>query len=541
MPTPTESGAGGTGFVRELGRFDSTMMVAGSMIGSGIFIVPADIARNVGSAGWLLGVWLVTGLLTVAAALSYGELAAMMPRAGGQYVYLREAYSPLWGFLYGWTVFLVIQTGTIAAVAVGFARFLGVLVPAIAPDAWIVPPIDISSGYAVSLSMQQLVGVLLIVVLSLLNTRGIKLGKLIQNTFTGAKTLSLVALILLGLLLGRNHAAIAANFAALWSPKDAVPIAPDLPWVPPIAAGAGALGLLVAIAVSQVGSLFSSDAWNNITFASAEVKDPRRTLPFALAAGTMLVISLYVLANVSYLVTLPLAAIRTAPDDRVATAALQAMFGPVGATLMAVAIIISTFGCNNGLILSGPRVYYAMACDRLFFRATGRLNRHHVPAQGIILQCVWACLLVLPRTRLRDAAGAPLRDAAGHAQYGNLYSNLLNYVVFAVLLFYLLTICGLFRLRRTRPEAARPYRALGYPLVPAFYLLAAATIEVVLLVYRTQTTWPGLLIVLTGIPVYLWWRRSGGPDAGRTADQDLWSAPSSDSSGASAADRAPVP
>jgi APA family basic amino acid/polyamine antiporter len=508
---PKQSAAAAEGFVRELGPWDSTMIVAGSMIGSGIFIVSADIARNVGSAGWLLAVWVVTGLLTLAAALSYGELGAMMPRAGGQYVYLREAYSPLWGFLYGWTLFLVIQTGTIAAVAVGFSRFLGVLVPAISPTAWIVPPIDLSDGYAISLSWQQLVGVLLIVLLSATNTRGIKLGKLIQNTFTAAKTLSLVALVLLGVLVGRNHAAIAANFADLWTPRGVSPIAPDLPFVSPVAATAGAFGLLVAVCVSQVGSLFSADAWNNITFASAEIKNPRRTLPLALAAGTTLVIGLYVLANVSYLVTLPLSAIQHAPDDRVATAALQAIFGPIGATLMAVAIIISTFGCNNGLILAGPRVYYAMARDRLFFRATGRLNSRHVPAFGLGLQCVWASLLVLPRTRLRDAAGAPLHDAAGHAQYGNLYSNLLDYVVFAVLLFYILTIAGLFVLRRKRPDAPRPYRAFGYPVLPALYLVAASIIEIVLLIYRTQTTWPGLLIVLTGIPVYLWWRRAGGP------------------------------
>jgi len=512
MPTQPEAGAGG--FVRELGRLDSTMIVAGSMIGSGIFIVPADIARQVGSAGWLLVVWVVTGLLTVAAALSYGELAAMMPRAGGQYVYLREAWSPLWGFLYGWTLFLVIQTGTIAAVAVGFSRFLGVLAPAISPTAWIVPPIDLSRGYAVSLSWQQLVAILLIAGLSAVNTRGIKLGKLIQNVFTGAKTLSLLALVLLGILVGRNHAAIAANFADLWTPRGASPIVPDLPFVPAVAAGAGAFGLFVAVAVSQVGSLFSADAWNNITFAAAEVKDPRRTLPLALGAGTTLVIALYVLANVSYLVTLPLPAIQHAPDDRVATAALQAIFGPPGATLMAVAIIVSTFGCNNGLILAGPRVYYAMAADRLFFRSTARLNRRHVPAIGIALQCVWASLLVLPRTRLRDAAGAPLLDAAGRPQYGNLYSNLLDYVVFAVLLFYILTIAGLFVLRRKRPEAARPYRAIGYPLVPALYLVAAGAIELVLLVYKTQTTWPGLLIVLTGIPVYLLWRRGAGRAGG---------------------------
>ncbi len=275
-----------TGFVRELGTLDSTMIVAGSMIGSGIFIVPADIARQVGSSGWLIVAWVVTGLLTLAAALSYGELAAMMPKAGGQYVYLREAYSPLWGFLYGWTLFLVIQTGTIAAVAVGFSRFLGVLVPSISPTSWIVPPIDISSSYAVSLSTQQLVGILLIVLLTWINTRGIRLGKLIQNTFTAAKTLSLAALILVGLLIGRNSAAIAANFHDMWTPHAAVTILPGLPGLPALSAMLGGMGLLVAFCVAQVGSLFSSDAWNNITFTAGEVRDPRRSIPRSLLAGT---------------------------------------------------------------------------------------------------------------------------------------------------------------------------------------------------------------------------------------------------------------
>src|SRR5882724_7624388 len=317
-----------TGFVRELGTWDSTMIVAGSMIGSGIFIVSADITRQVGSAGWLLVAWVVTGCLTVAAALSYGELAAMMPRAGGQYVYLREAFSPLWGFLYGWTLFLVIQTGTIAAVAVGFSRFLGVLVPAISPDAWILAPVKLSQGYAVSLSVQQLVAILLIVFLTWLNTRGIHLGKLIQNTFTSAKTLSLFALIVLGILVGRNAGAIAANFTNLWTPHDVATIKPDMPFAAPIAATAGAFGLFIAFCVAQVGSLFSSDAWNNITFTAGEVKEPKRNIPLSLVAGTSLVIGLYILANVAYLCTLTLHQIQTAPDERVATAALQAIFGP---------------------------------------------------------------------------------------------------------------------------------------------------------------------------------------------------------------------
>ena len=497
--TPGRSKEASTGFVRELGLLDSTMIVAGSMIGSGIFIVPADIARQVGSSGWLIMAWVVTGLLTLAAALSYGELAAMMPKAGGQYVYLREAYSPLWGFLYGWTLFLVIQTGTIAAVAVGFARFLGVLAPGISPQAWILPPVKLSESYAVSLSLQQLVAILLIVFLTWLNTRGIRLGKLIQNTFTSAKTLSLAALIVLGILIGRNAGAISANFSDLWTSHDVVTIKPDFAIAAPIAATAGAFGLLVAFCVAQVGSLFSSDAWNNITFTAGEVKNPKRNIPLSLAAGTGLVITLYILANVAYLCTLTLHQIQTAPDDRVATAALQVIFGPAGAVMMAIAIIISTFGCNNGLILSGARVYYAMACDGLFFRKTGRLNDRHVPTYGLVLQGIWASLLVLPRTR---AVGAD-----GTVTYGNLYGTLLDWVVFAVLIFYVLTIAGLFVLRRKRPDAERPYRAFGYPVIPALYIVVASLIAVVLLIYKPATSLPGLAIVLTGIPVYFAWRR----------------------------------
>ena len=503
------------GFVRGLGLLDSTMIVAGSMIGSGIFIVSADIARQVGSAGWLIMVWVVTGLLTVGAALSYGELAAMMPKAGGQYVYLRESYSPLWGFLYGWTVFLVIQTGTIAAVAVGFARFLGVLVPAISPTSWIIAPINLSRNYAISLSTQQLVAIILILFLTFLNTRGLRLGKLIQNVFTSAKTLSLVALIVLGIIVGysvTNGSAASANFSNMWTPTNVAPIKPDLSFVSPISATDGLYGLLIAFCVAQVGSLFSADAWNNITFTAGEVKNPQRNIPLSLAAGTGLVISLYILANIAYLMTLSIAQIQQAPDDRVATAALGVVFGGAGAGIMAVAIIISTFGCNNGLILAGARVYYAMARDGLFFKATGKLNERHVPAVGLWLQFIWGAFLVLPRTRQYGASGAPIADpVTGQEAYGNLYGSLLDYVVFAVLIFYVLTIAGLFVLRRKRPDADRPYRAFGYPLVPALYIVAATIIILVLLVYRTQTSWPGLVIVLTGIPVYFLWRKFGVP------------------------------
>ncbi len=486
------------------------MLVAGSMIGSGIFIVSADIGRQVGATGWLLLAWVVTGVLTITAALSYGELAAMMPHPGGQYVYLRQAYSPLWGFLYGWTSFLVIQTGTIAAVAVAFSRYLGVLVPFISPTRWLIAPINLSAKYAVSLSTQQLVGILIIVLLTIINTRGLRIGKIIQNIFTSAKVLSLLALILVGLVFFRNSETIKLNFSGLWTPHGVSPISPDFSTLRTVQATDGVFGLFIAFCVAQVGSLFSSDAWNNITFTAGEVKNPRRNLPLSLAFGTGLVTLLYLLANMSYLCLLPLDKIQHAADDRVATAAIETVFSGAGATIMAVAIMVSTFGCNNGLILAGARVYYAMARDGLFFRVTGTLNRRSVPAVGLALQCFWTCLLVLPRTRLQD-------PKTGLEHYGNLYSNLLDYVVSAVLLFYVLTIIGLFRLRKTRREAERPYRAFGYPLIPALYILAASTIFLVLLFYKTDTTWPGLVIVIAGVPVYLLWKRLGF-QANRTSE-----------------------
>ena len=477
-----------TEFTRGLGLYDSTMVVVGSMIGSGIFIVSADIARNVGSAGWLLVAWLLAGMLTVVGALAYGELAAMMPRAGGQYVYLREAFSPLWGFLYGWTLFLVIQTGTIAAVAVGFARFLGVLLPWISDDRYLIGPAHLSAGYALSLSTTQLVGVLLIALLTWTNTRGLEYGRIIQNVFTTAKTGAVIGLILVGLLLGWNQRAVSDTIGNMWTPRGVNDIVPGL-------SAMTAFGLFVAICVSQTGALFSADAWNNITFTAGEVKDPRRNIPLSLALGTSTVIGLYLLANVAYLVTLTFAEIQHAPADRVATATLEAIFPGAGAAMMAVAIVISTFGCNNGLILAGARAYYAMARDGLFFRSAGRLNHAKVPAWGLGLQGIWAVLLVLPRTY-----------NPATRSYGNLYSNLLDYVISAALIFYILTIAGLFRLRRTRPDIERPYRAFGYPILPAVYIAGAGTILLVLFVYRTATTWPGLIIVLLGVPVYFAWR-----------------------------------
>src|SRR5882672_3066908 len=504
--TGTVAAKGEHEFVRAIGLFDGTMIVVGSMIGSGIFIVAADIARQTGSAGGLLLTWILTGCLTIAAALSYGELAAMFPHAGGQYVYLREAYSPLWGFLYGWTLFLVIQTGTIAAVAIGFSRYLGVLFPSISPKTWVIPPINFSSKFAISLSVQQLVAVLMIIFLTYLNTRGVKLGKWIQNIFTSAKMLSLLGLILICVFVARNATAIADNFSHLWAIRGAQTIEPGVGFLrgllPTVTAGSGWYGLLLALAVAQVGSLFSADAWNNIGFTAAEVKNPKRDVALSMAFGTIIVISLYCLANLAYLFTLPLVQIQTAADDRVASAALNAIFGPTGAMIMAVAIIISTFGCNNGLILAGARVSYAMAKDGLFFKSTGALNKNGVPGSALMCQGVWITILILLRTRKVSAAGV--------VTYGNVYSNLLDYVVFAALLFYVLTIIGIFVLRAKRPDAERPYRAFGYPFVPMLYVLVAAAIMLVLLLYQTQTAGAGLVIVLIGLPVYLlwsWWSR----------------------------------
>jgi APA family basic amino acid/polyamine antiporter len=464
------------------------MVVVGSMIGSGIFIVSADMARTIGSGGWLLVAWLLTGVLTVVGALSYGELAAMMPRAGGQYVYLREAFSPLWGFLYGWTLFLVIQSGTIAAVAVGFARYSGVLVPWIQEDHYLIAPIHLGTRYALSFSTAQLVGVLLIALLTWSNTRGLEYGRIIQNIFTTAKTGAVIGLIAVGLLLGWNRDAVSDTLASFWTARGAIDVVPGL-------SATTGFGLFIAILVSQTGSLFSADAWNNITFTAGEVKDPRRNVPLSLALGTGIVITLYLLANIAYMATLHFNQIQHAPSDRVATATLDAIFPGAGAIIMAVAIMTSTFGCNNGLILAGARAYYAMARDGLFFQSAGHLNDRKVPAWGLIFQGVWASFLVLPRT-YDPATGS----------YGNLYSNLLDYVVSAALIFYILTIAGVFRLRASRPDADRPYRAVGYPVVPALYIAGATTILVVLFIYRTATTWPGLIIVLLGLPVYWLWR-----------------------------------
>ncbi len=393
----------------------------------------------------------------------------MMPRAGGQYVYLREAFSPLWGFLYGWTLFLVIQAGTIAALGVGFARFLGLLWHPINESNYIIPPVRISSGYALSLSTAQLVGVSLVALLTWTNTRGLEYGKIIQNVFTTSKVAAMAGLIGAGLVLGWNANAIHANFGAnFWTPRNFDPVSAGV-------TAATAFGLFAAICVSQTGSLFSADAWNNITFTAGEVKNPSRNVPLSLALGASAVIALYLLCNVAYVVTLPFVDIQHAPADRVATATLETIFPNKGAVLMAVAIMISTFGCMNGLILAGARASYAMARDRVFFRQAYSLNRARVPGWALMLQGVWAAALILPRTYNPEKQS-----------YGNLYSDLLDYVVSAALVFYILTIAAIFRLRVTRPNAERPYRAFGYPVIPALYILCAAPVLIMLLVYKLR-------------------------------------------------------
>ena len=476
----------------------------GSMIGSGIFIVSADIARLVNSPALLIGAWLVTGFMTITGALAYGELAAMMPHAGGQYVYLRESLGPLWGFLYGWTLFLVIQTGTIAAVGVAFGKFLGFFFPAISSTNWIwhiakVPPIPIGpmvlGNMDVGLNTQNLMAILVVVFLSALNVFGVKTGAFVQNIFTFAKTAALLGLVLVGALIGRNAQAIAANFENFWrdaglGAHHAVQVGIGGPMV--------LVGTITVLAVAQVGSLFSADAWNNVTFTAGEVRNPSRNLPLSLALGTGIVILLYVAANFVYLGVLPLdgsatgatildRGIKFATEDRVGTAVMQQMFGHAGGAFMAFAILLSTFGCANGLILAGARVYYAMAKDGLFFRGVSHIHpKYKTPSTSLFVQGIWTCILCLSGT----------------------YGQLLDYIIFAVLVFYILTIAGLFVLRRTEPNADRPYRAVGYPVLPAIYIVMAIFIDIVLLRYKPQYTWPGLIIVLIGIPVYFGWKAS---------------------------------
>ncbi len=482
-----------------MGLFSATAIVMGSMIGSGIFIVSADMSRVVGSPALLIAAWLVTAAMTIIGALSYGELAAMMPKAGGQYVYLREALGPLWGFLYGWTLFLVIQTGTIAAVGVAFGKFLGVFLPGISQTNWFW---HVGSGN-IGLNTANLAAIVIITLLTVLNTLGVRLGAAVQNVFTSAKVLALLAVVLVGVF-ARNAAAVTANFGAGWHKFWAGAGWHDLHAVQIGVGGPTSyVGLLTIVAVVQVGSLFSSDAWNNVTFTAGEIRNPRRNLPLSLAIGTGVVLLLYVLCNFVYLSVLPLAGdpnaatitgrgISFAAQDRVATAVMESAFGAAGAKLMAAAILVSTFGCVNGMLLAGARVYYAMSQDGLFFKAVGKLSaRSKTPVNSLWVQWGWTCLLCLSGS----------------------YGQLLDYVIFAVLIFYILTIAGLFVLRRTRPDAVRPYKALGYPVMPALYIVMAAWICVVLLRYKPQYTWPGLIIVLLGVPAYLLWTKRLSADA----------------------------
>ena len=511
-PTPPGDNPNAPHFVQGMGLFSATAIVMGSMIGSGIFIVSADMSRTLGSPALLIAAWLVTAAMTIIGALSYGELAAMMPKAGGQYVYLRESLGPLWGFLYGWTLFLVIQTGTIAAVGVAFGKFLGVFIPSVSQTNWIwhighVPPIPVGpmvlGNMDIGLNTANLSAILIITLLTFSNTLGVKLGAAVQNIFTSAKVLALFGVVMVGLI-AKNATAIAANFGAGWSNFWA-----GAGWstVHPVQVGVGGptvlVGALTVIAVVQVGSLFSSDAWNNVTFTAGEIRNPRRNLPLSLALGTGVVLLLYVLCNFVYLSVLPMSGVADAPtltgrgimfatQDRVATAVMEAAFGSIGAKLMAAAILISTFGCVNGMLLAGARVYYAMSRDGLFFKSVGKLNpKTNTPTNSLWVQWAWTCLLCLSGS----------------------YGQLLDYVIFAVLIFYVLTIVGLFVLRRTRPDAPRPYRAFGYPVLPALYIVMALWICGVLLRYKPQYTWPGLILVLLGVPVYFFWMRRGTPEA----------------------------
>jgi APA family basic amino acid/polyamine antiporter len=485
-------------FKREMTLFDSMMIVMGAMIGSGIFIVSADIARTVGSPGILILVWIITGVVTVIGALSYGELAGMMPQAGGLYVYLREAYNPLIGFLYGWTTFLVIQTGTIAAISVAFAKFTGHIFP------WFGEEHVLLTVLGLKISRAQVLAIAALVLLTYLNMRGLKTGKTIQGIFTVTKTAALFGLIVLGFVMGANATAIKANLAHLWQASWTHMADGKILSVEPLTG----LMVLAAVGAAMVGSLFASDSWYQVTYIAGEVKNPRKNIPLSLALGAGIVILLYVLANLAYVASLPVQGSPDAADvmgrgiqfaaaDRVGTAAASMIFGAPAAGIMAVLIMISTFGCANGQILAGARVYYAMARDGLFFNATGKLNRKSVPGTALVVQCVWASLLCLSGT----------------------YSDLLDYVIFAVLIFFVLIVSGIFILRKKRPDAERPYKAWGYPVLPAIYILVAAAIAVDLLIFKTGYTLPGLLIVLLGIPVYFLRKKLARPPAPAGRDE----------------------
>jgi len=481
---------------RRLGLLDATMIVMGSMIGSGVFITSAESARLTGAPGWLLLTWTIAGLLTITGALCCSELATMMPRAGGVYVFLREAYGPSLGFLYGWTLFLVIQTGTIAAVAIAFAKFLGVFVSAVSPDRYLIAPIAVTQHYAVSLSTEQIVAILLILLLTWTNTRGLEVGRIVQNTFTLTKTVALFGVVTVGLVFGWN-ASSAARSSAWWDSTangwSAAAAQPGLTL-------AGGLAIAVLFGKAMVGPVFAQTAWTNVTFLGSEVRDPGRNLARALLYGCGITVTLYVLANLAYIAVLPFDGIEHAPQNRVAVAMMNSVFGTPGALAMAAAIMISTFGCNNGLILAGARVYYAMARDGLFFRRIAGTNKYHVPAAALVAQGIWTALLTLPRTSTPN-------PATGATTYGNVYTQLLEYIVSADLLFYALIAAAVIVLRIKSPDAERPYRTLGYPFVPILSILIAALLMLDLAWLAPTTSGIGMLIVLTGVPIYFLWRR----------------------------------
>ena len=492
--TPTEP----MRLVRGLSLLDATMIVIGSMIGSGIFIVSAKSSALVGAPGWLLAAWAIAGVLTITGALCCAELAAMMPRAGGQYVFLREAYGPATGFLFGWSLFFVVQTGTIAAVAVAFANFMGVLTNRVSDSIYIIPPVRLGS-YAITLSTQQLVAIVLILLLTFTNTRGLKTGKLIQNTFTFTKTAALIGLILVGLLLGRNSGS-AAYAASWWNPWANAGWNPSA--VQPGLQSSSGFWLVMLLGLAMVGPLFAQSAWNNVTFTGSEIREPGRNLPRALLIGCGTVVALYLLANLAYVVTLPLSTFPALqkPPNTVATETMKIALGHPGMILIAIAIMISTFGCNNGLILAGARIYYAMARDKLFFARAGTLSARHVPVFALIAQGIWTCLLTLPRT---VTAGAK----PGEFIYGNVYGQLLDYVISADLIFYALMVGAVFVMRRKAPNLERPYRTFGFPIVPVVYIVIALALVIDLAYLTPKTAGIGYLLVLTGIPVYFFWRR----------------------------------
>ncbi|MDE1155499.1 MAG: amino acid permease [Acidobacteriaceae bacterium] len=473
--------------VRQLGLFDCTMIVMGGMIGSGIFIVPAGMSRTIGSPGWLIAAWVLTSILTIGAAATYGELSSALPEAGGMYRYLRECFSPLVGFLYGWTFFTVIQTGSIAAVAVAFARFLGFFFPSISEHHYLIHPIHFSEHYAVSLSTAQLIAILVIVLLSGTNAFGLRYGKWVQNTLTVVKIGSLVGLMLVGIY-GARHATIVENYSKFFSQH-------PMSHTPESFTAIAFLAPLIAICVAQSGSLFSADSWHNVAFTSEEVQEPRKVLPRALILGATLVVVIYLLVNLIYLCTLSFNDLANAPQDRVATAMLRAVMPHYGGALMSAAIVISTFGCINGLVLAGARAYYAMARDGLFLRSAQKVNRYGVPGWSLALQTFWSVGLLLVNTYSPKTG------------YGNLYGDLLDYVIAAALFFYILTIAGVIVLRRKRPDLERPYKVPFYPLTPLVYIVGAACILLCLAIYRPATTWPGFVIVACGIPVYFLFRR----------------------------------